>query len=58
MGADGTVNAERVAWVASQVRPLPRRRELWLKSVARWSPPREAFTSAMAVSASRAALGH
>jgi len=58
MARDGTVNAERVAWVASQVRPLPRRRELWLKSVARWSPPREAFTSAMAVSASRAALGH
>jgi len=22
-----------------KVRPLPRRRELWLKSVARWSPP-------------------
>jgi hypothetical protein len=58
MARNGQVNAERVAWVASQIRPLPRQRDAWLKTVTRWAPPHEAFTSAMAVSASRAALGH
>jgi hypothetical protein len=58
MARDGQPNTERVAWVADQLRQVPvRERQAMLKAVPRWSPPAEAFTSAMAVAASRAADG-
>ena len=58
LARDGQVNIERVAWVADQLRPVARREhDALIKAAQRWSPPREALTSAMAVSASRAAAG-
>jgi len=58
LARDGQVNMERVAWVADQLRPVARREhDALIKAAPRWSPPREALTSAMAVSASRAAAG-
>ena len=58
LARDGQVNVQRVAWVADQLRPVARReREALLDAAQRWQPPRTALTSAMAVSASRAAAG-
>jgi membrane peptidoglycan carboxypeptidase len=58
LARDGQVNVQRVAWVADQLRPVARReREALLDAAQRWTPPRTALTSAMAVSASRAAAG-
>ena len=54
----GEVNRERVARVADQLRPMPRReREALVKVSERWRPPRSALTVAMAVAASQAAAG-
>jgi hypothetical protein len=58
LARDGQVNVDRVVWVADQLRPVSRReREALLRAAERWSPPRRALTSAMAVSASQAAAG-
>lgn len=54
----GEVNAQRVAWVADQLRPVSwRERDALVKDAARWSPPRHALTAALAVAASQAAAG-
>ncbi|MGY4831351.1 biosynthetic peptidoglycan transglycosylase [Sphaerotilaceae bacterium SBD11-9] len=58
LARNGVVNAERVDWVADQLRPVPvRERERLRRAMKRWQPPREALTSAMAVAASQAAAG-
>ncbi|HEX3141591.1 MAG TPA: biosynthetic peptidoglycan transglycosylase, partial [Rhizobacter sp.] len=58
LARNGQVNAERVDWVADQLRPVPKReRERLRKAMAKWQPPREALTAAMAVAASQAAAG-
>jgi hypothetical protein len=58
LARNGQVNLERVDWVADQLRPVPKReRERLRQALARWQPPREALTSAMAVAASQAAAG-
>ena len=58
LARDGQVNVERVAWVTDQLRPVSRReREALVKAALRWSPPRQALTSAQAVAASQAAAG-
>lgn len=58
MSRQGDIDRERVAWVAAQLRPMPRRnREVWLAAAARWHAPPVAFTSAMKVAASEAARG-
>lgn len=54
----GEVNAQRVAWVADQLRPVSwRERDALVKAAARWSPPRHALTAALGVAASQAAAG-
>ena len=58
LGRDGAPNAERLVWVADQLRPTTlRERERLRKAAARWQPPRPALTSALAVAASQAAAG-
>ncbi len=58
MSRDGQANNARVRWVADQLRPAPMgRRAAWRTTASHWTPPPQAFTSAMAVAASRAALG-
>jgi hypothetical protein len=58
MSRNGVIDRERVAWVAAQLRPFPRRtRDAWLADAARWNPPTVAFTSALSVAASEAARG-
>jgi hypothetical protein len=58
LARNGQVNGQRVAWVADQLRPVSaREREQLRKALPRWTPPREALSSAMAVAASQAAAG-
>ncbi len=58
MARNGQMNIERVAWVADQLRPVSwRERASLMRAAQRWRPPHRAFTSALAVSASRAAEG-
>lgn len=58
LARSGVVNAERVDWVADQLRPVSaRERERLRQAAKRWRPPREALVAAMAVAASQAAVG-
>ncbi len=58
LGRHGDANRERVAWVASHLRPASRReREALVQAARRWRPPPATLRVAMAVAASRAAEG-
>lgn len=58
LGRHGTVNVERLAWVAGQLRPLSRgERAALVREVGRYRPPPELLTSALQVAASEAARG-
>jgi hypothetical protein len=58
LARNGQVNAERVAWVADQLRPVARReREALVKAAEGWQPPRPALRAALGVAASQAAAG-
>ncbi len=58
LAREGRVNIPRVAWVAGQLRPMPRReREALQRAAPRWMPPHPALSAAMTVSAAQAAAG-
>jgi hypothetical protein len=58
LGRHGEANRARVAWIADQLRPVPRReREALVKAAERWRPPPPVLRVAMAVAASQAAQG-
>lgn len=59
LARDGVANAERMAWVADQLRPIGwHERVLLQQALKHWQPPLSARAVATAVAASAAAQGH